>query len=141
MTQILDHLLKLMDEHLTGDTDSRLYRTRDDWDDLGEDSERAWCSEECAGIEGELFPVKNLVSQISCSNVKNSLYSFRSKNKYPPLKEMDDSQLEKLFEDWIDHLRYNWVSPFGVGSDEDWYYEFIDFNGQRYVFTYNYMGS
>ena len=141
MSKILDHLLELMDEYLTGDTNSRLYRTRDDWEDLGEDLDSAWCSEECAGICGELFPVKDLISHISLTNVKHNLYSFRFRYNYPPLKKMNESQLEKLFDEWLDHDRYNFCSPFGVGSDEDWYYEFIDFNGQRYMFTYNYMGS
>ena len=141
MSKILDHLLDLMDENLTGCEDSRLSVTRDEWDDLKEDSVSAWCSEECYGICGELFPVKDFVSHISCSNVKNNLYSFRSRYNYPPLKKMDESQMEKLFEEWMDHDRSNYCSPFGCGSDQDWYYEFIDFDGQRYMFTYNYMGS
>ena len=143
MSKVLDVLFDKMDENVTGDENSRLYRTRDDWDDVNDYGDSAYISEESAGIFGEVFKVKDLVSHISFENTKKSLYSyrFRTCNRYPPFKEMALSQLEDLFDEWIDHYRYNWCSPFGCGSDQEWWYEFFDLDGERYMFTYGVMGS
>ena len=137
MGKMLDLLLEKMDENL-GDT--RLSRDPDEWDETDEGDDWAWCSEEGAGINGEIFLVKDLFKNLP-KDIKNCLYSHRFRYLYPPLKSMTEEQIEKLFTDWVSNWRYNESSPFGSGSEQDWDYEFFTHEGKRYMFTYSYIGS
>lgn len=137
MGKMLDLLLDKMDESIGG-PDSRL--SRDEWDNSDEGVDWAWCSEEGAGIHGEIFLVKDLFKNLP-KNIKNCLYSHRFRYLYPPIKEMTEEQIEKMFTDWVSNWRFNESSPFGSGSEQEWDYEFFTYEGKRYLFTFDYMGS
>lgn len=137
MGKMLDLLLDKMDDNL-GDT--CLSCDEDEWDNSDEGADWAWCSEESAGVSGEIFLVKDLFKNLP-KNIKNCLYSYRFRYQFPPIKEMTEDQIEKLFTDWVSNWKFNESSPFGSGSEQDWDYEFFTYEGKRYMFTYEYMGS
>lgn len=135
--KLLDVLFDYIDGQVTGDENSRLYRTHDEWDYVNEDEDWAYLGEEAAGIFTQIFPVKDLVNQLTW---KNNFYSFRFRWGYPKLSEMSEDQLLELFEDYIGHMRWD-CSPFGTGSDQSWDWSTTVIDGKRYMLTYGYMGS
>lgn len=135
--KLLDVLFDYIDGQVTGDKYSRLYRTHDEWDYVEEYEDGAYLGEESAGIFAQVFPVKDLVKQLTW---KNSFYSFRFRFGYPKLSEMSEDQLLELFENYIDHMSWD-CSPFGTGSDQGWDWSTTVIDGKRYMLTYGYMGS
>ena len=137
MSKMLNILLEKMDKNVTGYPNSRLYRTRSDWETLEEETDWACCSEENAGIFGEVFLVRDIVFRMSWPK---TFYSFRSRHNYPKIKDMTEKQLMDCFDNYVQHQRYD-CSPFGCGSDQEWSYEYFKLDGKNYIFTYGYMGS
>lgn len=135
--KLLDVLFDYIDSQVTGDKTSRLYRTHDEWDYVREDEDGVFLGEESAGIFARIFPVENLVSQLT--RPKN-FYSFRCRYGYPKLSEMSEDQVLELFGNYIRHMKWD-CSPFGSGSDECWDWTTTVIDGKRYMLTYGYMGS